>query len=91
MNERIREFDEKAQLYAERVTPQGSDHFKEKHFKEKFAELIVKDCAEFVKKELTREMQSEVLAQYVAQRIKRYYGIIGTWYYEKEYDGERKD
>ena len=89
MNERITEFAEQAQQYAEYVTPQGLEWFD--NFKEKFAQLIVKDCADFVKKELTREMQSEVLAQYVAQRIKRYYGIIGTWYYEKEYDGERED
>ena len=89
MNERITEFAEQAQQYAEYVTPQGLEWFD--NFKEKFAQLIVKDCADFVKKELTREMQSEVLAQYVAQRIKRYYGVIGTWYYEEEYDGERKD
>ncbi len=43
MNERIRELAEQAQQYAEYVTPQGLEWFDT--FKEKFAELIIKECA----------------------------------------------
>jgi hypothetical protein len=42
MNERIRELAEQAQQYAEYVTPQGSEWLNA--FKEKFAELIVREC-----------------------------------------------
>ena len=42
MNERIKELAEQAQQYAEYVTPQGCEWFGT--FKEKFAELIVKEC-----------------------------------------------
>jgi hypothetical protein len=44
MNERIKELAEQAQQYAEYVTPQGCEWFDT--FKEKFAELIVQECAE---------------------------------------------
>ena len=44
MNDRIRELAEQAQLYAEWTTPQGLEWFDA--FKEKFAELIVRECAE---------------------------------------------
>ena len=43
MNERIKELAEQAQQYAEHTTPQGLEWFDT--FKEKFAELIVKECA----------------------------------------------
>ena len=46
MNERIRELAEQAQQYAEYVTPQGLEWFNA--FKEKFAELIVKECVSVV-------------------------------------------
>ena len=42
MSERIRELAEQAQQYAEYVTPQGCEWFDT--FKEKFAELIVREC-----------------------------------------------
>ncbi len=42
MNERIRELVKQAQQYAEYVTPQGLEWFDT--FKEKFAELIIKEC-----------------------------------------------
>ena len=44
MNERIKTFAKQAQLYAEWTTPQGLEWFDA--FKEKFAELIVRECAE---------------------------------------------
>jgi hypothetical protein len=43
MNERIQELIEQAQQYAEYVTPQGCEWFDT--FKEKFTELIVRECA----------------------------------------------
>ena len=43
MNKRIRELAEQAQQYAEYVTPQGLECFDT--FKEKFAELIINECA----------------------------------------------
>ncbi len=46
MNERIRELMNQAQQYAEYVTPQGLEWLPV--FKEKFAELIVRECAELV-------------------------------------------
>ena len=42
MNERIKELAEQAQQYAEWTTPQGLEWFDA--FKEKFAELIVREC-----------------------------------------------
>jgi hypothetical protein len=44
MNERIKELSKQAQQYAEYVTPQGCECLDT--FKEKFAELIVKDIME---------------------------------------------
>ena len=46
MNERIKELAEKAQQYAEYVTPQGLEWFDA--FKTKFAELIVKECTTLI-------------------------------------------
>ena len=43
MNERIKELAKEAQQYAEWTTPQGLEWFKP--FQEKFAELIVRECA----------------------------------------------
>ena len=44
MNERIQQLADEAQYYAEYTTPQGVEWFGT--FKEKFAELIVRECAE---------------------------------------------
>ncbi len=44
MNERIKQLAEQAQYYAEYTTPQGLEWFDK--FKEKFAELIVRECAD---------------------------------------------
>jgi hypothetical protein len=48
MNERIKLLAEQAQYYAEYTTPQGLEWFDK--FKEKFAELIVAECAEACEK-----------------------------------------
>ena len=47
MNQRIKELAEQAQQYAEYVTPQGCEWFDTK-FKERFAELIVRECRDIV-------------------------------------------
>jgi hypothetical protein len=44
MNERIKQLAEQAQQYAEYVTPQGCEWLDT--FKEKFAKLIVEECAQ---------------------------------------------
>jgi hypothetical protein len=44
MNERIKQLAEQAQQYAEYITPQGCEWFDT--FKEKFAELIIRECAD---------------------------------------------
>lgn len=46
MNAQIRELAEQAQQYAEHTTPQGLEWFD--CFKHKFAELIVRECAEVI-------------------------------------------
>lgn len=46
MNERIRELAEQAQQYAEYNTPQGLEWLP--MFKERFAELIVRECRDIV-------------------------------------------
>ena len=55
MNERIRELAEQAQQYAEWTTPQGLEWFDA--FKEKFAELIVRECVK-----QSKEIQSQTIA-----------------------------
>ena len=44
MNERIKQLADEAQYYAEYTTPQGLEWLPA--FKEKFAELIVKECSQ---------------------------------------------
>ena len=46
MNEGIKELAEQAQQYAEYVTPQGCEWLDT--FKEKFAELIVRECLQVI-------------------------------------------
>ena len=46
MNERLLQLSKQAQQYAEYTTPQGSEWFNA--FKEKFAELLVRECQERV-------------------------------------------
>jgi len=48
MNERIKELAVQAEYYAEYTTPQGLEWLPT--FKEKFAELIVRECAEIADK-----------------------------------------
>jgi len=76
MNERIRELDEQAQHYAEYVTPQGLEWFNT--FKEKFAELIVRECmacSTWVGKMNTDSVEPVHTAYAVNQRIKQQFGV----------------
>ena len=47
MNDRIKQLADQAQQYAEHTTPQGLEWFPA--FKEKFAELIVRECSRVAK------------------------------------------
>ena len=53
MNERIKQLAEQAQQCAEYVTPQGLECFD--MFKEKFAELIVRECILTIQMGITRD------------------------------------
>ncbi len=64
MNTRIRQLAEQAQQYAEFVTPQGLECFDT--FREKFAELLVRECAKLVKSaQLTEDGHTWRSADYV--------------------------
>jgi hypothetical protein len=64
MNKRIKQLAEQAQQYAEFVTPQGLECFDT--FREKFAELIVLECARLVKSaQLTEDGHTWRSADYV--------------------------
>jgi hypothetical protein len=69
MNERIKELAEQAQQYAEYVTPQGLECFD--MFKEKFAELIVRECAETVQDFVDHRFPA---SEYPV-RLRRYFGV----------------
>ena len=88
MNERIKELAEQAQQYAEYVTPQGLEWFNA--FKEKFAELIVKECINreellgaiargwCSEKNSHKEMDSDLalaIFDEVEQQIKQHFGV----------------
>ena len=49
MNKRIKELADEAQYYAEYTTPQGLEWLPA--FKEKFAELIVRECIDILNKD----------------------------------------
>ena len=74
MNERIRELAEQAQQYAEYTTPQGLEWLPA--FKEKFAELIVKECAESL---WTEECYNSDLAldefEKNSKKIREHFGV----------------
>ncbi len=60
MNPRILELAEQAQQYAEYSTPQGLEWFYT--FKEKFAELIVRECAKIANK--AENTETEIRCMY---------------------------
>ncbi len=87
MNERIQKLADQAQQYAEYNTPQGLECFP--MFKERFAELIVRECANVAleQKKQVEEMevynlQDEVWnrariqqSQHIVDKIKQHFGV----------------
>ena len=67
MNEQIRELAEQAQQYAEYVTPQGLEWFNA--FKEKFAELIVRECAQVVADAVDHREPASTYVNKIKQRF----------------------
>jgi len=70
MNEKIKELAKQAQQYAEYVTPQGCEWFDT--FKEKFAELIVRECMELTKRCSTGKGIHDLFADEI---IKQHFGV----------------
>ncbi len=68
MNERIKELAKQAQQYAEYTTPQGLEWFD--GFKQKFAELIVKECIS-----LTSECSGKVHPDDLNELFKEHFEI----------------
>ena len=69
MNERIKELANQAEKYTD-------DNFEGQHnwteaFESKFAELIVRECAEFV----SNNRMNDEYGQFVANRIKEHFGV----------------
>jgi hypothetical protein len=62
MNERIKELVEQAQQYAEYTTPQGLEWLPA--FQEKFAELIVRECAEVAYKRSVHSGPSDIFKHF---------------------------
>ena len=67
MNERIKAFAEQAQQYAEYTTPQGLEWLDT--FKAKFAELIVKECAEVADNADATRSKWESVGKYVREHF----------------------
>jgi hypothetical protein len=73
MNARIRELAEQAQQYAEYVTPQGLEWFNT--FKEKFAELIVRECLPFVEPTPGSGDIDDLALEAAREGIKEHFGV----------------
>ena len=71
MNPRITELADKAQEYAEWMTPQGLEWFD--NFKEQFASLIIEECADYFGREGDRRF--EVDGNWIAKTIKQHFGV----------------
>jgi hypothetical protein len=70
MNKRIKELAEQAQQYAEYVTPQGCEWFGT--FKEKFAELLVRECAKAADEGMA---QVTMRVEWPSYHIKKHFGV----------------
>jgi uncharacterized coiled-coil DUF342 family protein len=69
MNERIKELADKAQEYAEWMTPQGLEWFD--NFKEQFAELIIEECAKISESVTPRHTEC---GNKIAAKIRQFHG-----------------
>lgn len=74
MNERIKELAEKAREYADSIyVAPGSDNTWGVRFQKKFAELIVKECADRLMQDDFKDFKSVV---YIAGlRLKEHFGV----------------
>ena len=84
MNERIRELAEQADAYAWQQIDEGADYDKQpQFFAEKFAVLIVKECADFAYRyscneenvNYYREMGWECLPGDLRTEMKKHFGV----------------
>ena len=75
MNERIKQLAEQAQQYVEYTTPQGLEWLPA--FKEKFAELIVRECANIVEGfTIEQEVALDDYEEYEASDVlKEHFGV----------------
>jgi hypothetical protein len=72
MNERIQKLADQAQQYAEYNTPQGLEWLP--MFKERFAELIVRECANIVQ-DSPWQLPQKYKSVDQANLIKKYFGV----------------
>ena len=70
MNDRIKQLAEQAQQYAEYITPQGLEWLPA--FKERFAELIVRECADVACKHMEL---NEGTDYNLGGKIKKHFGV----------------
>lgn len=78
MNERIKELAVQAQQYAEYITPQGCEWFDT--FKEKFAELIVRECAKCmttpqIQAKLPDDVVMKTVLDVLVSDMKQHFGV----------------
>ena len=73
MNARIQEFAKLAQANAEWMTPQGLEWFD--NFKQQFAKLIVRECAQVCNNIDAEYEGGDVLATWCATAIKEHFGV----------------
>ena len=73
MNERIKALLEQAQQYAEYTTPQGLEWLPA--FKEKFAELIVKECISTLEEKIYRSIDNEGDEIWADLILKEHFGV----------------
>jgi hypothetical protein len=79
MNERIKELADKAELYAAWMTPQGLECFG--NFKEQFALLLVRECANIVSGTAVDTPPNDLLYGYnlgvnkAAENLLKHFGV----------------
>ena len=76
MNERIEEFAEQARLHAKEIYPEVKDiKAWGRVYHEKFAELIVRECAGICEKDKKGFPDSDSVKQGLADMIKQHFGV----------------
>ena len=77
MNERIRELAEQAEIYAGEQIDEGADYNQyPRYYTEKFAELIVQECAQVSEDDITDgDACCTNTADRIARQIKKHFGV----------------